>query len=117
MSMFYTVTTLRKLKILAAAVGYPYYYCFVFLYVHKRGIDDRWIEREKKRRSVCVCVRERKYSFRLGWNRTCSADECKVNWQAEKGPLNRYRVFIKYCVSLKCCNFSELCQCCCSAGV
>ena len=30
----------------------------------------------------------------------------------------RYRVFIKYCVfSLKFCNFSELCQFCCSAGV
>ena len=29
-----------------------------------------------------------------------------------------YRVFIKYCVfSLKCCDFSELCQFCCSAGV
>ena len=29
-----------------------------------------------------------------------------------------YRVFIKYCVfSLKCCDFSELCQSCCSAGV
>ena len=28
-----------------------------------------------------------------------------------------YRVFIKYCVfSLKCCDFSELCQFCCSAG-
>ena len=30
----------------------------------------------------------------------------------------RYRVFIKYCVfSLKCCDFSELCQFCCSTGV
>ena len=30
----------------------------------------------------------------------------------------RYRVFIKYCVySLKLCDFSELCQFCCSAGV
>ena len=29
-----------------------------------------------------------------------------------------YRVFIKYCVfSWKCCDFSELCQFCCSAGV
>ena len=29
-----------------------------------------------------------------------------------------YRVFIKYCVfSFKCCDFSELCQLCCSAGV
>ena len=28
-----------------------------------------------------------------------------------------YRVFIKYCVfSFKCCDFSELCQFCCSAG-
>ena len=28
-----------------------------------------------------------------------------------------YRVFIKYCVfPLKCCDFSELCQFCCSAG-
>ena len=33
--------------------------------------------------------------------------------------INRiYRVFIKYCVfSSKCCDFSELCQFCCSAGV
>ena len=31
---------------------------------------------------------------------------------------NTYRVFIKYCVfSLKFCDFSELCQFCCSAGV
>ena len=30
----------------------------------------------------------------------------------------RYRVFIKYCgFSLKLCDFSELCQFCCSAGV
>ena len=29
-----------------------------------------------------------------------------------------YRVFIRYCVfSLKCCDFSEFCQFCCSAGV
>ena len=29
-----------------------------------------------------------------------------------------YRMFIKYCVfSLKCCDFSELCQFCCSYGV
>ena len=29
-----------------------------------------------------------------------------------------YRAFIKYCVFfLKCCDFSELCQFCCSAGV
>ena len=32
--------------------------------------------------------------------------------------LFTYRVFIKYCVfSIKCWNFSELCQFCCSAGV
>ena len=34
----------------------------------------------------------------------------KINWY-------RYRVFIKYCVfSLKFCDFSELCQFCCSTG-
>ena len=48
-------------------------------------------------------------------------------WRAQKTfPLKNlllknfrtYRVFIKYCVfSLKCCDFSELCQFCCSAGV
>ena len=32
--------------------------------------------------------------------------------------LRKYRVFIKYCVfSIKCCDFSELCQFCCSAGI
>ena len=32
--------------------------------------------------------------------------------------MARSRVFIKYCVfSLKCCDFSELCQFCCNAGV
>ena len=35
-----------------------------------------------------------------------------------KSPSRNYRVLIKYCVfSFKYCDFSELWQCCCSAGV
>ena len=38
--------------------------------------------------------------------------------EGHKAKGKRYRVFIKYCVfSLKFCDFSELCQFCCSAGV
>ena len=42
-----------------------------------------------------------------------------VGWRDAAVSTNGiYRVFIKYCVfSFKCCDFSELCQFCCSAGV
>ena len=44
-----------------------------------------------------------------------TSSTCNTFWKYTHGTN---LVFIKYCVfSFKCCNFSELCQFCCSAGV
>ena len=53
-----------------------------------------------------------------GWRRDVRTDADRTNGRIMIRLICRYRVFIKYCVfSLKLCDFSELCQFCCSAGV
>ena len=60
-----------------------------------------------------------KLLWRNAYKSKTNKDEAseKINHGSIKIVHVWYRVFIKYCVfSLKCCDFSELCQFCCSTG-
>ena len=70
--------------------------------------DSDWWFWERKEKAVKLCVANAMFTLIFLFR----------NYKYVEGKTIRYRVFLKYCVfSLKCCDFSELCQFCCSAGV
>ena len=71
--------------------------------------------------SLCLCCSRCLCCCSPGGGWSCAGMEgfpLGCRWDILHAAYLQYRVFIKYCVfSLKFCDFSELCQFCCSASV
>ena len=77
--------------------------------------EDAAVAAERRRHWAEVLERQEKIFYETG---LAQLSPIQARYAQFLSVRRFYRMFINYCVfSLKCCDFSELCQFCCSASV